>query len=284
MYMKEKVLHYFSDQMHFKRQSTLFKKLLYLLVLIKSMFWLSHYALYFGENSIVYTKPFINLGIIQNAAFILHQMNSDHAGYFFIVPVFLIALAGLFEFRIIILTDLLLWFLVVNIHNRIYSTLTGGEVLMNQLLFFNAFIAFASKKPSSFSTYQNILHNFGSFGVILEVCFVYFFSALAKLQNESWVSGNAIIETLQVAHYSTPFLSKAVITLPWLFVALNYVVLAYQLFFPVLVWIKRIKRPFIIIGILMHLFIVFGMGLVTFGSVMILTYIYFWPLQEESRI
>ena len=282
--MKEKVFQYFSDQMHFQRRSTVFKKLLYILVLVKSVFWLSHYALYFSENSIIYTKPFSNLGIIQNAAFLLHQMNSNNAGFFFIIPTLLIALAGLFKFRILILTDLLLWFLVVNIHNRIYSTMTGGEVLMNQLLFFNAFIGYPTKKSTSFSSYQNILHNFGSLGVIVQVCFVYFFSALAKLQNESWLEGNAIIETLQVAHYSTTFLSKAVLTLPWLFVALNYIVLLYQLFFPVLVWIKKIKKPFIAIGILMHLFIVFGMGLVTFGSVMILTYIYFWPLKEESRI
>lgn len=96
--MKEKVFHYFSDQMHFQRRSTVFKKLLYILVLVKSVFWLSHYALYFGENSIIYTKPFSNLGIIQNAAFLLHQMNSNNAGFFFILPALLIALAGFFKF------------------------------------------------------------------------------------------------------------------------------------------------------------------------------------------
>jgi hypothetical protein len=65
--------------------------------------------------------------------------------------------------------------------------------------------------------------------------------------------------------------------LSWLFIALNYVVLAYQLLFPVLVWIKKIKKPFLILGILMHLYIAFVIGLVSFGFVMILPYIYFWP-------
>lgn len=270
--------------MRFTRQANAFKQLLYILVLIKSIFWLSQYALYFGEASIIYTKPFNNLGFIQQAAYLLHQMNSNSAALFFIIPVLLIALAGLFKLRIAVFTDLLLWFLVLNIHNRIYSTMSGGEILMDQLLFFNAFIWYSPVSSRALSAYQIILHNFGSLAVITQVCFVYFFSALAKIQNDSWMNGTAVLETLQIAHYSTPFLSRTVVSFPWLFIVLNYLVLLYQLLFPLLVWVNKIKKPFITIGILMHLFIIFGMGLVTFGAVMILSYIYFWPVKEKSRI
>jgi hypothetical protein len=57
-------------------------------------------------------------------------------------------------------------------------------------------------------------------------------------------------------------------------------VLGYQLLFPVLVWIKKIKKMFLLLGILMHLYIAFVMGLVEFGSVMIISYIIFWPIKK----
>lgn len=282
--MAEKIFIYFSSSIHYKRHSQLFKRLLYLLVLIKCVFWLLNYSLLFGENSMIITKPFVNLGFIKQMAFALYQMKNDSAAYFFILPCLLLALAGFFKFRIHILSDLLIWFLIINIHNRVYSTLSGGEILLNQLLFFNAFIAFSSEANMKKEGLLVILHNLGVLSVMVQVCFVYFFSAYAKMQNDSWINGTALISTLQVSYFSNPTIINLVQSIPLLFVILNYVVLGYQLLFPALIWIKKIKKPFICIGILMHLFIVFSMGLVTFGSVMILTYIYFWPLEEESGI
>jgi hypothetical protein len=231
----------------------------------------------FGENAIAYTLPFNN-GLFRDLAFSLYAQSSIHAGYFFILPVLALSIAGLFKFRLHIVSDLIIWWMVVNIHNKIYPTLTGGEFLLNQLLFFNCFISdkFVSK-GNFISQLKTCAHNFAVIAVMVQVCMVYFFAALAKLGDESWLHGTAVLKTVQVEQYSLHSIVAHAEKFSWLFIALNYIVLVYQLLFPVLIWIKRIKKPLLVIGILTHLYIAFVMGLVSFGLIMILPYIYFWP-------
>jgi hypothetical protein len=115
---------------------------------------------------------------------------------------------------------------------------------------------------------------------MVQVCIVYFFSAVTKLTDESWMNGTAVFQTSQINHYSLPWFTQHSSGLRPLFIFLNYLVLGYQLLFPIVVWIKKAKKVFLIIGILMHLYIAFVMGLVSFGLVMILCYIYFWPQKK----
>ena len=110
---------------------------------------------------------------------------------------------------------------------------------------------------------------------------VYFLSALAKLNNEEWLNGSAISNTLQVQQYSLEIFSNTKQNaLSFIF---NYLVLFYQLFFPLVIWFKKIKKPFLIIGIIMHLFIAFVMGLMSFGFIMILGYIYFYDFKNDFQ-
>jgi len=114
-----------------------------------------------------------------------------------------------------------------------------------------------------------------------QICLVYFFSALAKLHDENWLNGTAVLMTSQVDHFSLPIISNNAARFTFLLVFLNYLVLFYQVLFPIVIWIKKIKKTFIVIGILMHLYIAFVMGLVSFGLIMILPYIYFWPEKKK---
>jgi hypothetical protein len=239
----------------------------------------------FGENALALTRPFNN-GLFKDLAFFLYAQSNSNAGYFFILPLLVLCVAGLFKLRIHILTDLVIWWIVVNIHNKIYPTLTGGEFFLNQLLFFNCFISDKFVSKGNFISQLKIcVHNFGVIAIIIQVCMVYFFAALAKLGDESWLNGTAVLKTAQVEQYSLHSIVMSVEKFSWLFIILNYIVFAYQLLFPVLVWIKKIKKPFLVIGILTHLYIAFVMGLMSFGFIMILPYVYFWPAltTEEQR-
>jgi hypothetical protein len=275
---------YFIDEFRMKRQAVLLKRALYIFVLIKCIQWIRSYDLLFGANSIAIVKDFDYLLFYQNLAFILYKMKGLNAAYLFILPCFIISGLGFFKLRIPFLTDLLLWILVLNIHNRIYPTLSGGEILLNQLLFFSAFLSMkfdASKNTGP--AFFKIIHNFANIGLILQICFVYFFSSLAKMQDEEWMNGTALGTTLQALHFSTNYWAWAAITFPAFFVFLNYTVMAYQFLFPVGIALKKIKRSFILIGVLMHLFIAFAMGLMSFGAIMIISYIYFWPFKEKTE-
>jgi hypothetical protein len=64
---------------------------------------------------------------------------------------------------------------------------------------------------------------------------------------------------------------------------LNYLVIWYQLLFPVLVWIKPIKKWYLLAGIVQHLFIAFVLGLPSFGLIMIVAYAIFYHPFSKTR-
>jgi len=278
--MLQKAVSYFFSDFNFRKQSALFKRLLYCFLLVKCCYWLVYYNILFGENAIAYTISF-DIGFVKNIAFYLYAQTQASAALWFIVPLMIVCALNIFKLRIPFVSDFTVWLIIINIHNKIYPTLTGGDFLINQLLFFNIFISDKFEAENNLKGGLKIcVHNFGVLAVIIQICFVYFFSALAKLSDQTWLNGTAVLLTSQVNHYSLPSVAKNAGTLNWLFIFLNYFVLVYQLLFPLVIWIRKSKKIFLIIGILMHLYIAFVMGLVSFGLVMMLCYVYFWPREK----
>lgn len=279
--MKKLSDHFFSDY-HLKAQTLWFKRLLYLFLIIESIYYLSYYDLLFGANSIVTVRP-ADIGYFKHFAFILYDSEYAGLGFCFLVAILLFSLLNLFTQRFALSTNFLLWLLMINIHNRIYPTLTGGNNLLNQLLFFNCFLSATFLKDEKWQTrLKTAFHNIGLTAIILQLCLLYFFSALAKLEDPDWLSGQAIVTISQIERFSLFSSPEFLSALKPFLVFINYLVLFYQLLFPVFIWFPKIKKPFLIIGILMHLYIAFFMGLVSFGFVMILGYVFFWPAKVSK--
>ena len=275
-----KITAYFFNACHLAAQTRWFKRALYALLIIKALAWLYGYNLLFGPHAVIYSSPIA----IQNSddlAFFLYAQPWPALSMVFIAAVLGLCLLQLTAFRVYFLPDLLLWFLVVNIHNKIYSTLTGGDYLLNQFLLFNCFLTAAGSSGERWwPQLKRLLHNLAVMGIMAQLCLVYFFSAMAKCLDPMWLSGEAVFAVSQVRHYSG---SSPTWQAAGFFPALlSYLVLFYQLLFPLLIWIRKIKKPFILLGIGMHLYIAFFMGLPGFAAVMIVGYIYFWPVNSAS--
>lgn len=250
-------------------------------LMIKCVYWLFYYDMLFGANAIFYTKPYPIHGL-KDLAFLLYGSQAASLALCFIIPVLILSAANLICSKLYFITDLITWFLVINIHNRIYASLTGGDYLLNQFLFFNcALSACYAASASRFHPVKILLHNFGVIAVITQVVLVYALSALAKLNDHDWLSGHAILLVSQTGHFSLPLLASLSKNAAPLLILLNYGVLFYQCAFPFLIWFKKVKKPFVMAGILMHLYIAFAMGLVSFGLIMIIAYIYFWPVRGK---
>ena len=281
-----KLIAYFFDNYRYKSQSFWFKRLLYIFVLIKCVYWLLFYNLLFGADSIVYSTP-KTIGYVKDFAFYLYNSSSISLSYLFIFGAMLCCiLPFIFNLSFYIgwlkhlhnscpIFDFILWLIIINLNNKVYPTLTAGDYLLNQFLFFNCFIAFFQSELAL----KKVLHNFGSLAIIIQLCLVYFLSALAKLNDHQWLNGTAIATTLQVHHYSIDFFYN--IKQNMFSSIITYSVLFYQLFFPILIWFKKIKIPFLIIGVIIHLFIAFVMGLTSFGFIMILGYVYFYNFKNN---
>ena len=71
---------------------------------------------------------------------------------------------------------------------------------------------------------------------------------------------------------------------PILLAANVYVVLFWEIYFPVLIWNKKLKNPMLLMGVFLHIGIYLFMNLPTFGFMMIALYIPFLERADLANI
>ena len=247
--------------------------------LYKCSYWLTNFSLLFSTDNIIYHNN-VQLSWWKNAAFLLFNHPSPLCAGIFIGLTFLTAIYILFDSKFHRLAFFLLWLLVSNINNNVFSTMTGGDVLFQHLLFFCIFLSNAKAKEGAVMTdLDTVFHNSGVIALHIQVCLVYFLNALAKLSDVDWVNGNALSDSLAIHEFSLPLFyeSKGIFT-----ATLSYLVIGYQLFFPALVYIKKVKRLYLLLGAVQQLFIIFILGLPSFGLIMIAAYTIFYSPSKKT--
>jgi len=275
------IVSYFYSDLRYKEQTRQFKKSLYLISLVNAFYWLRYYSLFFGSSSVVYHSASHASGP-GDLTFLLYHSEWQGAGALCIAAVIVICGLSLWFTRSHFLADVILWLLVLNIHNTLYATLTGGNFLLNQFLFFNCFLSFTSKRSSGKSRDLNVLlHNFSVIAIILQICLAYFLAALSKLADPLWVHGEAMASVMQIEHFSLYSALDFDPGFKSVYRIFNFVVLFFQLLFPVFVWIKPLKKPLLLLGIAIHLYISLMMGLFMFGIIMIVGLLFFWPVRTD---
>lgn len=271
---------YFFSEKRFLKKAGWFKKAVYLFLLVKCVYWCIHFKDLFGANTIVYQVQY-SYGVFKNLPFLLSNAQSCTLNALCIALLFGLGALYLVFGQLSLAADAAAWLITLNLHYAIYPALSGGDLLLNQFLFFACFINPKQVPEAGYwKELKHFVHNLACWAVMLQVCLVYFVSALAKLADEGWMSGQAIAAVSQIRHFSIFSFPAYTTKLNWLYTFLTYTVLIYQAGFSVLVWIKAFKMPLLICGILMHVYIALVMGLPLFGTVMIISYIFFWPLKE----
>jgi len=189
------------------------------------------------------------------------------------------------------------YFFTVNLFLKGALFFTGGEVLLNLILFYLMFIQQSENSRKwnlslrikrdekiGFSEIQNVLNHVFYALILIQVCVLYFFSTLYKLLDANWISGDALTFIARIPAYSGGLLRFLFSENHTLSAIASYAVLIYGGVFSILVWIKRIKIPFLLFGVLLHLGIAFGMGIFTFGIVMCLMYIPFLSADQVDTL
>lgn len=243
------------------------QRLLAMFVLYKCVYWLFNFTLLFSENSLVYYRQ-VDLTIWRKPAFFLYNSLSENLSLLFIILSMSCAVWVLFTRKYKRLAFFILWFCITNIQNKVFSTLTGGDILFQHFLFFAAFLSSGNIN----NEWDKVLHNTGVIALRIQLCVVYLYAGLAKLLDADWMNGEAVNDSLMIYDYSLPMYYHGLGSFG---VLLNYMVLVYQLLFSVLVWNQKIKKWFLLLGVVQHAFIGIVMGLPTFGLIMILSYAIF---------
>ncbi len=262
----------------FQKNARFFKTALYLFVIIKCFLWLLEYNLLFGETPISY-RHYSPTSWWQKPAFVLYYSDESWLALIFILLCLSISVFSIIK-KSHIVSDLLLYLLCLNIHYKTYTCLTGGESFLQNFLFLSAFIRNRYPETNNNNNWAIVLHNLGFITLFIQICVIYLFASLAKWADSEWIRGNAIHLVNQAHHFSKDFLAKNASLIYPLSFLLNYIVLVYQTLFPLILFVKKHRNTLVWLGVAIHAYIAFVMGLFSFGFIMIISYSLFYRFKE----
>lgn len=248
--------------------------------LLKEVFinWSSMDILYGYECFVVSKNNFLNR--LPNGDFLLVKA---YYGWFIAVYIVVIFfnIAGIGRW----FTALILFSMQLTLQKMNSSFVNGGDALAKLLLFYlifansyQYFVLFKQKKRSTASIkLQNLLSNLVAFSIMLQLCIAYFSSGLAKIMESVWWQGEATYYALQMERYiGTPF-NRYLVQYRWFNFFSNYATLLFELFFPILIWVKKIRKPLLVAGLFFHACIYIFLMIYGFEIVFVLTYGFFLP-------
>lgn len=194
------------------------------------------------------------------------------------------------------LATLLLFVLLVSLYNRNPIMLIGGDGLVACLMFWSLFLPLGARwsidaalsrtappdGPQHFS--------WASAGLLLQVLFVYFFTAWLKDGADWWPDGLAVYYTMEIERYASPLGRALLLPYPALMQALTYLVYAMEWTLPLLILSPWANRPLRFVAMLllmaMHVgfFLFMEIGFFPFISLASLTILlggWFWTWAER---
>ncbi len=108
----------------------------------------------------------------------------------------------------------------------------------------------------------------------LHLCAIYFWAGFAKLKGPTWWTGEAMWRVLANQEYQTMDLTWMA-WMPWLPFLIAHVTIAWEVFFIVLIWNRRLRPLMLLMGVAMHVGIGAFLGMWTFGLIMAFAYLAF---------
>lgn len=269
------IIQYFTNDFKHWKKIDFFKRVLYAFLFINTLTLLPAANDIFGYNGIAGTNGFVWGGTEPFLNLLSHPVNHKHEWihWVFIIGQLLFLILGFLRIKPW-LSSIVIWFLTVNLFLKGALFFTGGEVLINFMLFYLIFIQETNKHSKNYLL-QNTINNTFYVILLIQICVLYFFSAFWKFFDSNWINGYAMFYISKIGTFSSGWLAAIFKDNLLLSKIITYTVLLYQGSFMLIVWIKKLKIPFLILGTIFHLTISFGMGIFTFGLIMSLSYLLF---------
>ncbi len=108
----------------------------------------------------------------------------------------------------------------------------------------------------------------------IQLCIIYAYSGLEKLHGITWWYGNALWSIFTNGKMM-PFDTSFVAHFPVLLVIGCYMTLLFEIYFPMAVWVKPLRKPWLIFGLLFHTGIGILLDLTSFSYMMCIGYLFF---------
>ena len=260
-------------------QYRLFRVFLYTWIVFNTWILATQGEYFWGKYSFVPEIELKNLNFLEKSFYLLQIPWLSNLYPFFIFLQILFSLLGIFNIwpRV---SAFFIFFLTWNLNQKVFATLDGGDNIILLLLFYNLFIDSKKSLNSHSSHTADILSLYLSKAALImgriQVAIVYFTAGHLKLSGELWPKGLGLYYTFNIQEFSHPWLQSFTNQWPIVTILGSYFTLAFQLSFSFLIWFRAFNLPLIFIGSFIHLGIAFGMGLVSFGFAMVVSYSLFY--------
>lgn len=271
---------------------TFFRVITCLLIIKNMCFYLPMSSDLFGNDGIFPYNSYIEIMKLYNLEIFTYPFNINFAPQLFLYTIIIVAtlymfgvfgrITGLFLFVFIMILKLRNGFILDGSDNVMQVTLPF-LILADNLDYFR----FSDKKEiktTFFSQLFNTISKIAVIGFLIQISFVYFFTALAKLQGDLWLNGTATFYTMRVEDFNATDWNIP-LTRNFYFVVLStYFTIFWELAFPFLIWFKKTKFWIIFFGILLHIGIFIFMRIDNFSWIMIASYFVFITNDEYKKI
>ena len=221
---------------------------------------------------------------------------SDHpawlwAAHIAALVVFALLTLGLFT-RVV---SVLAWIITVAYANRVQGALFGLDQLNGLLAMYlmigpsgaaysldrliRRWRAGEPLSPAKPSTGANVALRL----IQLHMCVIYLFAGLSKLQGPEWWDGTAMwgaVANLEYQSIDLTWLARH----PILINLMTHTTITWEISYCVLVWPRRTRPLVLLVAIPLHLGIAFGLGMITFGLIMLVGNLAFVPSWLVRRV
>ncbi len=264
----DKLVHYFSAEVNAAFATRIFSGLVYFWFLINAMMLWGTKEYLWGAEKIFYRHGNAS-DFISN---FFYQLIYDSHRFNLIFGLHLFGSAvGILDTKWNFVPRLIAWITGFMLYYSAIQVFNSGMLLMLSMAFFASFIYTRAQHPL-----RIVISNSARIAAITQLCIVYIVATIYKLSGTQWLNGEALYYALQIDQFSSGF-SKSIADQMWIFKILTYFGLLYQLLFPILIWIKKIRVYWLIPGLIFHLFIGAFMHLWDFALAMIFCYALFLP-------
>ncbi len=179
------------------------------------------------------------------------------------------------------------YLLHVSFMHRNMSVVYGLDMISAFFLFYLIFAKTEGKRleteRAETDRWSTILTSLSLRLIQIQICVIYAYSGWEKLKGMAWWKGEAIwtvIANAQIARWHLDWMSN----FPLLISLATYMTLLWEIYFPMAIWIRKL-RPWVLLGgLALHLGIALTVFIPFFGFLMIISYASFLTPNEASWI
>lgn len=199
----------------------------------------------------------------------------------FLTGILILLAVGLLVRINYVIGALVFWF-SLSLTRLAYPFVNGSDYVLNLFLFLAIFLAVVPAfKKESLREAQYIVSNFSLLVCKIQLCLIYILSGFDKLTSAAWRSGDAVFSITNLDYFMNPHLSIS--ASKGLYMVMAWMIILFELSFPVLIWFKRFRVYALAGGVIFHLVIIFGLSLPDFGLIMLLLYSLFIPFGKKRE-